>query len=150
MIRTVNLSMAVTTASVNQSLVREDTDKGIPRDQRLTRMNHLGMAPLTEERPRGDQQLPMIRAVRPVAAQAVLTYRSVLPDKWTAFLRMALVTEMVHRIPFDERFGVRSVWRMTVNARHLSLEERHMGALPEFGTLPWVAAQAGLIDTLRP
>jgi hypothetical protein len=108
------------------------------------------MALLTEERHRGHQQLPMIRAMGLVAAHAVLTYRSVLPDKWTTFLRMALVTEMVHRIPFDERFGVRSVWSMTVNARHLSLEERHMGALPEFGTLLRVAAQAGLSDTLRP
>jgi hypothetical protein len=85
-----------------------------------------------------------------VAAHAVLTYRSVLPDKWTAFLRMALVTELVHRIPFDERFGVRSVWSVTVNARHLSLVERHMGAFPKFSTLLCVAAQAGLIDTLRP
>jgi hypothetical protein len=113
-------------------------------------MDHLGMAPLTEERFRGHQQLPMIRSMRAVAAQAVLTYRSVLPDEWPAFLRVALIAEMVHRIPFDERFGVRSVWSMTVNARHLSLEERHMGALPEFGTLLRVAAQAGLSDTLRP
>ena len=145
-----NLSMAVTTAAVNQSLGRRDSERGIPPDQRLTRMDHLGMAPLTEERPRGHQQLPMIRAMGPVAAHAVLTYRSVLPDERTAFLRMALVTEMVHRIPFDERFGVRPVWRMTVNARHLSLVEWHMGALPEFGTLLRVAAQAGLIDILRP
>ena len=85
----------------------------------------------------------MIRTVRKVAVETTVHHRSVFPEKRTALLGVALVTQLVHRVGTEQRLGDRAVGVVAVRAGDLALVEGHVGAFSEVHPLLGMAGEAG-------
>ena len=87
MIGAVDLAVAVDAASVES----EDVEPG---DGRMARQ-HIDVALLAQLVTALREQRDIIGAVRRVAGHAILLHRFMLPQEWTALLRMALITSLI-------------------------------------------------------
>src|SRR6202035_5249087 len=97
-VRPVNVRVAGQAPSPHDAFMRTRAgSQGLPRLQ-VVRVNEIGMALLAQEGNRRDQQHILIRAVRRVAVEAVLANGCMLEQERTAFLGMALIARLVHRI----------------------------------------------------
>ncbi len=109
-------------------------------------MQEIGVALLAEERNRRDQQRALIRAVRRVAIEAVLTNGRMLEQERSTLFRMALIARLVHRIGFEQRAGQCAVRIMAVVAAHLPFRQRHMRAAIELHSDILVTLRTGVVD----
>lgn len=108
----------------------------------------LGMALLTQNRPRGRKQGFEIRAVRTVAIQTVLAHWRVLEQEWAAFVGMAGIANLIDAIGFQERRRGRAMGIVAINAGDLSFQQRHMRPLLKLGSLHLVTLKTGFVDRL--
>src|SRR5258708_39346418 len=82
------------------------------------------VAVVAQPRERCFQRELVDRAVRIVAAQAILAHRFVLEQKWSALLGVTLVASVVDRIFLQERLGRTAVRVMAVGAHNLGFPNR--------------------------
>ena len=106
------------------------------------------MALLAQHGPRRGQQRLKIGPVRIVAVQAVLAHGCMLEQEGPAFLGVAAVANFIDAIGLEKRRGRRAMRIVAIHTGNLSLQQRHVRALVEFGALYLVAGKAGLIDGL--
>ena len=113
---------------------------GMPRAQ---------VTSLAEVRHLGHQQLLVIRAMRVVAIEAVLAYRSVFPHERPAFFGVASITEFIHRRGSDH-LRLRAVMRiMTTGALHPSFADRMVAGAHRLRAHVLVAVEAGVDHPFR-
>ena len=84
------------------------------------------------------------RAVRVMTIETVLAHRIVFPKERTAFLCMAFVAIVVHRIFSQHRFGGTAVRIVTVRAGDLALTHRHVGRKIILCASVFVTLEAGV------
>ena len=85
-----------------------------------------GVALLTQTRARNLQQEIVVRAMRIMTVQAGLGDRRVLPQEWSALLRVALPANLVDGRRLQEIFRITAVRVMAVRARDLALSHGNM------------------------
>jgi hypothetical protein len=71
-----------------------------------------------------------------------------LPDERAAFFLMTLITNLIDRIGFQHRVGVRTVRIVAVDAGDFAFGQGHVRTFSELGALLLMAAVAGLIDAV--
>src|ERR1019366_8718913 len=138
-IATVDVAVAVA-ASTTQHI------RGVRETQSAagSRAMHGAVAFVAQPRTRHFQQIFVVRAVRLVAVQAVLTHRRVFPQHRTALFSMTLVAILVHRSLADQLVRNAAMWVMAIRASQLALANRHVGRVLHLCPLELVALEAGL------
>src|SRR5688572_8359782 len=109
MVRAMDLRVAVAAVAVHRALVRARAARQVGARHQVGGVEHVRVALLAEERARDREQALVARAVRHVAAEAVLAHRRVLPDERAALLRVAAVAQLVHRIGLEQPARARAV-----------------------------------------
>ena len=128
MIRAVNPAVTVQTRFTQKfALVRASTAGQLRGIEERTGMTRIRMAGLAQIRCLQLEHRQMVRAVRIVAATAILPHRRVLPQHWPAFFLMADVTGFVERCLYQQIGSQTAVRVMTTGTTHLVFPERHMG-----------------------
>src|SRR5262249_35214433 len=116
-VRSVNLRMAVHAAAPDGAVARRRDLRSVVDRRRVTAAD---VAPLAEHRLLGDQHAIVVRAVRIVAARAVLASRGVVPDEGAALFRVAGRARFVQRVADLQHADVgRSVRAVAGRAVHL-------------------------------
>lgn len=82
--------------------------------------------------------------MRRMAQRTVLADRCVLPEIWTAFLRMALLAGFVDVQPCELRCGVITVHVMAAQTAHFPLQDRVRKGLACFAALHLMAGEADI------
>src|SRR3989304_2595924 len=95
-----------------------------------------------------NQQFFMVGSMRAVAIQAIIAHRGMFEKKRPAFLGMALITGLVHRVGLEQGAGGAAMGIMTVRARDLPLQQGHMGSASELRSLILMTHEAGLIASV--
>ena len=90
MVRTVNVRVAIHTASVES----EDVETGC----RLMTWQQVDVTLLAQLMCPARQQLLIVRAVGSMASQTILLDRRVLPEQWPALFSMTCVTDLIGRM----------------------------------------------------
>ncbi len=126
MIGTVNLSMTILAATIQDTFIGACAADQIRDREQIIWMTAVAVTLLTQKWPGRDQQHLMVGPMWQMAVQAVVAYRRMLPDEWTAFFGVTLVAHLVGGVAFQQRMGDGAVGRMTVDTGKLPFQERHM------------------------
>ncbi len=134
MIRAVDVAVTVAArATQHIGLVRAAEPTG------ETRAVRHAVALVTQPRPRHPQQVRVIRAMRPVAVQAVLTHRRVFPQPRAALLGMTRVAIFIDGSLAKQLFGRAAVRVMAVRASDLVFANWHVRRVLHLRALKLVA-----------
>ncbi len=100
MVGTVDLSMAILTAAIDEAFIGTESTDQIRSGQQIVGVTDIGMTLLAQKRSSGDQQHLMVGAVRLMTVETVFPHRGMFPDERATFFRMALITHLINRIGF--------------------------------------------------
>lgn len=141
-----NVGVTGEAAASHDAFIRYQAgSQGLTRLQ-VIRVQEIGMALLAEKWNRRDQQRALIRAVRRVAVEAVLSNRRMLKQERSALLRMAFVARLVDGIGLEQRAGQGAMRIVAVIAAHLPFRQRHMRAAIELQADILVTLRTGIVD----
>ena len=141
-----NVCVTGEAASTHEAFIRIRAGPQGLTGLQVVRVQEIGVALLAEERNRRDQQRALIRAVRRVAVETVLTNRRMLEQKRAALFRVALVAGLVDRIGLEQRAGQCAMRIVAIVAAHLAFGERHMRAAIELLADILVTLRTGIVD----
>ena len=113
--------------------------------QQLSGVKHVRVAPLAKHRLLYDQQRLVRTAVRIVAIEAALTNRRMLPQKWTALFRVALIALVVDGVGGNQALRLGAVRVVAVRAKHFFFAKGVMRWLEERNPNLFMASRAELL-----
>src|SRR5262249_40404820 len=115
-VRAVDLCVAVRAGAIDQTHIGQRTVRHVAPGQQLRGMADLRVTLLAKDRPRGNEQLLVVGAVRRMAGEAVFPHRRMLEQERTALLSVTIVASLVDAIGLEQRLGGAAVRVVAIDA----------------------------------